>query len=92
MPKNTASALPRSRSGNAATTIASAAGKSRAANAPWTTRKKIIHASPMSPVGVAPHSAEAIAKPTTPIVTIRRCPSTSASLPPSANSAESDSR
>ena len=72
MPKNVASALPRSRSGKAATTIASAAGNSSAANAPWATRNAIIQVSPIAPVGVAPHSAEQAANPTTPIVSIRR--------------------
>ena len=47
-------------------TIASAAGKSSAANAPWATRKQMIQASPPEPVGVAPHNAEHTAKPVTP--------------------------
>ena len=75
-----------------ATTIASAAGNSTAALAPCSTRKTIIHVSPIEPVGVAPHSAEQTAKETTPIITMRRGPNTSAILPPSANSADSDSR
>ena len=92
MPKNTASARPRSVIGYAATTIASAAGNSSAAKAPCTTRNPISQAWPRSPVGVAPHSAELTAKPVTPIMTMRRWPSTSASLPPSTNSAERASR
>ena len=53
----------------------------------------MIHASrDAAPSGVAPHSAEAIAKPTTPIITMRRWPSTSPSRPPNANSADSASR
>ena len=63
-----------------------------AAPAPWITRKKIIQASAMSPVGVAPHSAEAPANMITPIVTMRRCPAMSARRPPRANSADSESR
>ncbi len=72
MPKNAASALPRSRSGKAATTIASAAGNSSAAKAPCATRNAIIQVSPIAPVGVAPQSAEQVAKPITPIVSMRR--------------------
>ena len=90
--KKTASARPRSWMGNAETTIASEAGNMSAAKTPWTTRKKINHGSASAPVGVAPQSAEAVAKPTTPTSTIRRCPSTSESLPPKANSADSASR
>lgn len=63
-----------------------------AAAAPWTTRNVMIQASAAPPVGVAPHSAEAVAKPTTPITTIRRCPAMSASRPPNANSADSERR
>ncbi len=48
--------------------------------------------SPMLPVGVSPHIADAPAKMITPIVTIRRRPSTSPRRPPNANSADSDSR
>ena len=92
MAKKIAIALPRSLSGKAAITIASAAGNISAAPAPWITRKTIIQASAPSPVGVAPQSAEAVAKTTTPITTIRRCPAISASRPPNANSAESESR
>ena len=52
----------------------------------------MIHACAMLPLGVNPQHAEATAKPITPITTIRRRPSTSPSLPPNANSADSDSR
>ena len=52
----------------------------------------MIQASPSAPVGVAPQSAEATAKTMTPSTTIRRWPAMSASRPPNANSAESDSR
>ena len=52
----------------------------------------MIHVSPIEPVGVAPHSAEQTAKAITPTMTMRRGPNTSATLPPSANSADSDSR
>ena len=63
-----------------------------AAPAPWTTRKKIIQPSAMSVVGVKPQSADAVAKVITPTTTIRRWPAMSASRPPKANSADSDSR
>ena len=92
IPKKMAIARPRSRSGNDATTIPTAAGNISAANAPWTTRQKMIHAWAMLPVGVNPQNADATAKPMTPYVTIRRRPSTSPSLPPKANSADSESR
>ena len=52
----------------------------------------MIQLSPMLPVGVSPQHAEATANPITPMVTIRRRPSTSPSRPPNANSADSDSR
>ncbi len=91
-PKKVAIALPRSRTSKAETTIASAAGNMSAAKAPCTTRKKIIQASARSPVGVAPQSADAVAKPVTPTMTIVLCPAMSASRPPKANSAESASR
>ena len=84
--------MPRSDTSKADTTIASAAGNMSAAKAPWTTRKKIIQASPRSPVGVAPQSADATAKPVTPTMTIVLWPAMSASRPPKANSADSDSR
>ena len=45
MPKNSASALPRSRSAKVCTTMASAAGNMMAPPAPWTTRKVTIQAS-----------------------------------------------
>ena len=54
MPKKIAIALPRSRSGNEATTMATAAGNSSAAVAPWTTRKKMIQASAIAPFGREP--------------------------------------
>ena len=92
MPKKIAIARPRSCSGNAATTMPTAAGNMSAAAAPWSTRKVMIQACAMLPVGVSPQSAEATAKPMTPTTTMRRRPSTSPSLPPKANSAESDSR
>ena len=92
IPKKMAIALPRSRSGNDATTMPTAAGNISAANAPWMTRKVMIHVSATAPLGVAPHRPDATANPITPMTTIRRRPSTSASLPPNANSADSDSR
>ena len=72
MPKKMASALPRSPGSNALTTMASAAGNSTAPNAPWTMRKTISHHSPALPVGAAPQSADAPAKPITPTMTMRR--------------------
>ena len=60
MPKKIAIAFPRSRSGNEATTIATAAGNSSAAVAPWTTRKKMIQVSAIAPFGVRPQAAEAM--------------------------------
>ena len=92
IPKNSAIALPRSSSGNDATTIPTAAGNISAAAAPWSTRKKMIQLSPMLPVGVRPQNTEAPANPITPMVTIRRRPSTSPRRPPNANSADSESR
>jgi hypothetical protein len=92
IPKKIAIARPRSRIGNEATTIPTAAGSMRAAVAPCTTRKKMIQAVATEPWGVKPQSAEASAKPTTPTITILRRPSTSSSLPPRANRAASDSR
>ena len=92
IPKKIAIALPRSRNGNEATTMPTAAGNISAANAPWRTRNTMIHVSATLPLGVAPQSAEVIAKPITPITTIRRRPTTSASLPPNANSADRASR
>ena len=72
--------------------MASAAGNMIAPPAPCTTRKITIHASAMLPLGVRPHSADAAANTMTPSVTIFRWPSVSASRPPNANSAASDSR
>ena len=72
--------------------MASAAGNMIAPPAPCTTRKVTIHASARLPLGVSPHSAEAVAKMITPSVTIFVWPSVSASRPPNANSAASDSR
>jgi hypothetical protein len=91
-PKKIASARPRSRSGKVARTIASAAGNISAAPAPWMTRKVMIHGSAAPVVGVAPQSAEAVAKMRTPITTMRRWPAMSASHPPKAKRAESESR
>ena len=54
MPKKIASALPRSRSSNVCTTIASAAGNMIAPPAPWITRNVTIHASARLPFGVKP--------------------------------------
>ena len=92
MPKKIAIARPRCSTGKAAITIATEAGNISAAPAPWTTRKKISHASASDPFGVSPQQAEATANTSTPITTMRRRPSTSPSLPPKANSADSDSR
>ena len=52
----------------------------------------MIHASASDPFGVSPQQAEAIANTITPMTTMVRRPSASASLPPKANSADSDSR
>ncbi len=92
IPKKIASARPRSRSANVCTTIASAAGNMIAPPAPCKTRKATILASARSPLGVRPHSAEAPANTITPSVTILRCPTVSASRPPNANRAASESR
>ena len=72
--------------------MASAAGNMIAPPTPCTTRKSTIHASANEPFGVSPHSADAPANTMTPSVTIRRWPIVSASRPPNANSALSDSR
>lgn len=73
-PKNIAIERPR-RSGEVDPyTIAMAAGISSAAKTPWAARAVISQVSAHSPVGVAPHSAEVTAKPTTPTWTIRRRP------------------
>ncbi len=90
--KKIAIARPRSRTGKAPRTIASAAGNMIAAPAPWTMRKVTIQASSRLPVGVAPQSAEAVAKTIVPSTTMLRCPAMSASRPPKANRAESESR
>ena len=92
MPKKSASAFPRSRAANALKTIASAAGKSSAPNAPCSSRETTSHSCAAAPFGVTPHSTEARAKPTVPTITIRRCPTTSLSFPPSAMTAASASR
>ena len=92
MPKKAARALPRSRRGKVWTTMARAAGNMMAPPAPWTTRKVTIHASARLPLGVRPHMADAPAKTMTPRITIFRWPTVSASRPPKANRAASDSR
>ncbi len=91
-PKKIASARPRSRIGNASTTIASAAGIMIAPDTPCRTRNVMIQVSAAPPFGVAPHSAEEPANPTMPISTMRFAPSTSASRPPSAKVAASARR
>ena len=90
MPKKAASARPRSRSGNVCTTMASAAGNMSAPPAPWTMRHVTSHGSARLPVGVRPHSSEAVPKTATPSVTMRRCPAMSARRPPNAKSAASE--
>ena len=92
IPKKRASARPRCWRGKVCTTAAKAAGNMMAPPAPWTARKATIHASATLPVGVSPHAAEDAAKITTPRITIRRCPIVSASRPPKAKRAASDSR
>ena len=72
IPKNSASAFPRSRAANALNTIASAAGKSSAPHAPCRRRATISHDWAAEPFGVTPHRIEATAKPTEPTRTIRR--------------------
>ncbi len=62
-----------------------------AAPAPWITRKTISQVSAAPDSGVAPQSAEAVAKIPMPIMTIRRWPAMSAIRPPKANSAASAS-
>ena len=52
----------------------------------------MIQVSAIEPVGVAPHNADAPAKPNTPMVSMRREPKTSASRPPSAKVAARASR
>ena len=51
-----------------------------------------IHASAKLPFGVSPHITDEPAKTLTPITTILRWPTVSASRPPNANSAASDNR
>ena len=85
IPKKIARARPRSCTGKADTTIASAAGTMIAAATPCAARKATSQVWAIPEVGVAPHNAEEAANPMIPIVTIRRQPRTSASLPPSAN-------
>ena len=80
IPKKIAIARPRSRIGNAETTMPTAAGNRSAAVAPWMTRKVMIQAVAMLPVGVNPQRPDAIAKPATPTITMRRRPSTSPSF------------
>jgi len=92
IPKNRASALPRSRSGKVCTTMASAAGNMIAPPTPWKARKITIQASAKLPFGVSPHSAEAAANTITPSVTIFLCPTVSARRPPNAKNAASVSR
>jgi hypothetical protein len=77
--------LPRSRGAKELTTIARAAGKRSAPDAPCSTRKPTSHASAPPPVGVSPQRADVAANPTVPTRTMRRWPTTSLSLPPSAN-------
>ena len=72
--------------------MASAAGNRKAAAGALEDAKKMIQAPPIELVGVAPHSALNRANVATPMITMRRWPITSATRPPSANSADSDSR
>ena len=72
--------------------MASAAGNMIAPPKPWTARKITIHASAKLPFGVSPHSAEAPANTMMPSVTIFLWPTVSASRPPKAKNALSDSR
>ena len=92
MPKKIAIARPRSPTGKASRTFASDAGNMIAAPGPWMVRKTISQASAAEPVGVAPQRAVETAKTTMPMTTMRRCPAMSASRPPKAKSAESESR
>ena len=92
IPKKSASALPRSRAAKALKTIASAAGNSSAPKAPCSTRATTSHTCAADPVGVAPQSTDATAKPTVPTSAIRRCPTTSLNFPPSANNAANASK
>ena len=92
MPKNSASAFPRCRSGNVLTTMASAAGNMIAPPAPWTTRNVTIQASTPEPLGVRPHIADATTKTMTPITHILVWPKMSESRPPRAKSAAREIR
>ena len=87
IPKNSASARPRSYKGKVCTTMPNAAGNMMAPPAPWMARKVTIQGSAMLPTGVRPHIADAPAKTMTPITTILRWPTVSASRPPNAKSA-----
>ena len=93
IPKKSASARPRWWRGKVCTTMARAAGNMMAPPSalddPEGDDPGLGHA-PRS--GVSPHTAEDPAKTTTPSITILRCPSVSASRPPKAKSAASDSR
>jgi hypothetical protein len=55
MPKNSASARPRSPTRNVCTTMPSAAGKRIAPPTPCTARNTTIHACAPAPRGVSPH-------------------------------------
>jgi len=92
IPKNIASARPRSPKENVSMTMAIAAGYISAPPTPCNARKPISHASASPLLGVRPHNADAAAKITTPITTMRQCPTVSARRPPNANSAASASR
>ena len=72
--------------------MASAAGNMMAAPMPCTTRKMISHVSAEPLTGVAPHRAEATAKTTMPMSTIRRWPRMSLIRPPRAKVAASANR
>ena len=91
-PKKMAMARPRSFTGNAPTTIATAAGYMIAPPRPWSTRNDTIQASAPEPAGVRPHIVDAPANTTMPMTTILECPMVSASRPPKAKKAASDSR
>ena len=71
-PKKIAIARPRSRTGNAATTMASAAGYMNAPPTPWMTRQLMIHAAAAEPAGVSPQAIEAMVNTTMPTTTIFR--------------------
>ncbi len=92
MPKKVARALPRSRRAKVWTTMARAAGNIRAPPTPWMARNVTIQASAAPPFGVSPHMPEEAANTTTPMTTILVWPTVSASRPPKAKKAASDSR